>query len=83
MTPHFVIIIARGAIILREGESLMKTIFPDYKTGMLNLMASLMQHYDVKTPYSTHPIVDKLLAGKYDNVFLILIDGMGSKIIEL
>ncbi len=60
----------------------MKTIFPDYKTGMLNLMASLMQHYDVKTPYSTHPIVDKLLAGKYDNVFLILIDGMGSKIIE-
>ncbi len=60
----------------------MKTIFPDYKTGMLNLMASLMKHYDVKTPYPTHPIVDKLLAGKYDNVFLILIDGMGAKIIE-
>jgi len=60
----------------------MKIIKPDYEKGLLNIMSSIVHHYGCDSEYATHPIVDGVLSRKYNNVFLILIDGMGSKLIE-
>jgi Uncharacterized proteins of the AP superfamily len=60
----------------------MKIIKPDYQQGLLNMMASIVKHYGGETDYSTHTVVDEILQQKYDNLFVILVDGMGVKLIE-
>ena len=61
----------------------MKIIYPDYSNCLVNLMASIRKYYNLDTHHKTLPQADALLAGKkYDNVIVILYDGMGSKIID-
>ena len=60
----------------------MKCVYPDYNEGLLNLLASLRQYFHLDPLYKTHPDADRYLAEKPDNVFVLLIDAMGSKILE-
>ena len=60
----------------------MKIIKPDYDQGLLNIMSSIVKHYGCESDYNTHLVVDEILRRKYDNLFLILVDAMGSKVIE-
>ncbi|MDD6466849.1 MAG: alkaline phosphatase family protein [Erysipelotrichaceae bacterium] len=60
----------------------MKITMPDYQTGLLNLMSSIATHYGCESDYPTHPLVDEELKQPFDNLFVILIDGMGSRLIE-
>jgi len=60
----------------------MKIVKPDYQQGLLNLMSSIMKHYGCETDYDTHKVADEILQQKYDNLFLILVDGMGVRLIE-
>ena len=57
-------------------------IFPDYKHSILNLINSILKHYNVKTKYNSLPILEKELAKNYKNVVFIILDGMGEHILK-
>lgn len=52
-------------------------LFPDYKNTILNVTASILRHYHVKSDVPTLPLLDKELSKNYRNVVLVLIDAMG------
>jgi len=57
-------------------------IFPDYNNSLLNLMASLRKYYGLDHNYQTLDVVDKELAKNYKTVIILLLDGMGSFIMD-
>ena len=57
-------------------------IFPDYEHSILNLINSILKHYNVETKYNSLPILEKELAKNYKNVVLIILDGMGEHILR-
>lgn len=59
-----------------------KIIFPDYSNSIVNMMASFRKYYGLDFHHSTLKSLDNILKKKYKNVVLVLLDGMGSKIIE-
>ncbi|MBQ4375177.1 MAG: alkaline phosphatase family protein [Erysipelotrichales bacterium] len=60
----------------------MKCVSPDYHAGLLNFMASVKNYFGLDNEYDTLAEADRFLAEKPDNVFVLLIDAMGSKILE-
>lgn len=60
----------------------MRIIKPDYQTGLLNMMSSIASYYGCASEYPTHPVVDEELKQPFDNLFVILIDGMGARLLE-
>lgn len=55
---------------------------PDYKNCQLNLVSSIEKHYNERLAFfDSIEEVDKMLEGK-KHIFLIVLDGLGSKIIE-
>lgn len=59
-----------------------KIVFPDYQNSSVNLVNSILKYYDCDNYHSTLPLVDKILANKYKHIFLVILDGMGSCILE-
>ena len=59
-----------------------KIVLPNYQNSSANLVNSILKYYNCSNYHSTLPQVDKLLANKYQHIFLIILDGMGSCIIE-
>lgn len=57
-------------------------IFPDYEHSILNLINSILKHYNVKTKYNSLPVLEKELAKNYKNVVFIILDGMGEHILK-
>jgi len=57
-------------------------LLPNYDNCLLNLMASIRRHYGLPTTYKTNSIADLELAKNYKNVIVLLLDGLGNKIIE-
>jgi len=57
-------------------------VFPNYQNSSVNLVNSILKYYKCDNYHSTLPQVDKLLANNYQHLFLIVLDGMGSCIIE-
>ena len=60
----------------------MKIVRPDYERGLLNVMQSIVKHYGGNTNYPTHPVVDEILATPQKHICVLLVDAMGSKLIE-
>ena len=61
----------------------MKVISPDYERCLTNLSNSLLNYYGLKTSHNTLPLVDEWLSKReYQNVVLMIYDGMGSKILD-
>lgn len=62
----------------------MKTeiIMPNYEHSILNTITSILKYYNVNTPYSSLEILDNKLNKKYKNVILLILDGMGSHLLE-
>ncbi len=54
----------------------------DYSNSILALIASLLNHYGHSTKHQTLPELDKLLIKDYNNIIVMLFDGMGTAIIE-
>ena len=48
------------------------TIFPDYEHCILNLINSILKHYNVKSQYNGLPKLEKELSKNYKNVVLII-----------
>ena len=57
-------------------------IFPDYEHSILNLLNTILKHYNVNTKYNSLPKLEKELAKNYKNVVLIILDGMGEHILK-
>ena len=57
-------------------------IFPNYEHCILNTITSILKYYNVNTPYSSLKSLDEKLSKKYKNVVLIILDGMGSHILN-
>lgn len=57
-------------------------IFPNYEHSILNLINSILKHYNVETKYNSLPILEKELSKNYKNVVLIILDGMGEHILK-
>lgn len=57
-------------------------ILPDYSHSILNVTHSILKHYQVPTRWDSIPLLDKELAKQYRNVVLVLVDGMGSFILN-
>ena len=59
-----------------------KIILPNYEHCILNTITSILKYYNVNTPYSSLRSLDEKLSKKYKNVILIVLDGMGSHILD-
>ena len=54
----------------------------NYKNSLVNFSSSIMKYYGLTSEYPTHALTDYLLSKKYRHIVLILLDGMGYKIVE-
>ena len=59
-----------------------KIILPNYKHCILNTITSILKYYNVPTSHSSLQSLDNKLNTKYKNVVLLILDGMGSHILE-
>ena len=54
----------------------------NYKNNIVNFTSSLMKYYGQTSKYPTHALVDFILSKKYKHVAVVLLDGLGMKIID-
>jgi len=60
-----------------------KIIFPDYSNSNLGIISSLLQYYNIPCATPSIPeLDDELKTGNYRNIVLVLMDAMGSRILE-
>lgn len=55
---------------------------PDYNACLVNLANSMLSHFGAETHAPTLPMVDRYLAKDYKNVVVLLLDAMGTSILE-
>ena len=60
----------------------MEIIKPDYNQGLLNVMTSIVKYYQGDVVYPTHPVLDQLLSKPQKHICVLLIDAMGSRLLE-
>lgn len=59
-----------------------KIVLPDYNNSILNLINTILKHYNVETKYNTLPKLERILENNYKNIVLIILDGMGEYILK-
>lgn len=59
-----------------------KIVMPDYNHSILNLITSILKKYNVETKYNSLKTIDDILKDKFQNVVLIILDGMGEAILK-
>lgn len=57
-------------------------VFPDYTNSLINLMASIKHYYGLAHDVPTLPMADAILNKKYTNVILMVLDGLGSYVLD-
>jgi len=57
-------------------------MYPDYKNSILNVTTTILNHYNVKTSYQSIPLLRDVLDFKFKHVVYMLLDGMGTNIID-
>lgn len=57
-------------------------IMPNYGNSILNLINSILRHYNIKTKYKGLNQLEKYLQKDYKNIVLIVLDGMGYNILK-
>lgn len=57
-------------------------IRPDYNNSILNLITSILKYYNVESKYNSLPEIDEILNKDYNNVVLLILDGMGENILN-
>lgn len=56
--------------------------YPDYTRCPVNVISSIMKFYRINSAYPTLPVLDKELDKFYKNVVLVVLDGMGTAMME-
>lgn len=59
-----------------------KILFPDYDHSILGIPNSILKHYGISNDYPTLPVLDKALAKNYKNVVLLILDGLGTDMLN-
>lgn len=57
-------------------------LYPDYNHSTLNLINSILKHYNVDTKFNGLNKLDDYLNKQYKNVVLVILDGMGSSVLK-
>jgi predicted AlkP superfamily pyrophosphatase or phosphodiesterase len=55
---------------------------PDYNNCLVNLSNSILKKFGARTTAGTLPLADKYLEGEYKNVVLLILDALGTSIVE-
>ncbi len=55
---------------------------PDYNNCLVNLSNSILRKFGAETTAASLPLADRFLDGKYRNVVLLILDALGTSIIE-
>ncbi len=55
---------------------------PDYGSCLVNLSNSILKKFGAETAAETLPLADRYLAGSFKNVVLLLLDALGTSILE-
>ncbi len=58
-----------------------KIVYPNYNNSILNLITSILHYYEVESKYKDLDVL-KILNKKYKNIVLIILDGMGSNLLN-
>lgn len=61
---------------------MINVILPDYENSILNVSATILQHYGIRSPYVPIQELREALSENPKHVFLLLLDGMGENIIK-
>lgn len=56
--------------------------FPNYDRSILSISSSILKNYDVKSNYKSLSELDNILSKKYKNVIFLILDCLGTDIIE-
>lgn len=56
--------------------------YPDYNNSILNLITSILKHYNVESKHSSLKVLDEKLEKNYKNVVFLILDGMGEHILK-
>ena len=59
-----------------------ETLMPNYNKSILNIVTSILNYFGAKSNHDTLPIIDKLLDHKYKNIVLVVLDGMGTNVLQ-
>ena len=59
-----------------------KTFRFDYDRSLVSVSNSLLKYYNVKTYHPSLKLLDEKLAKNYKNVIFMILDGMGTDLIE-
>lgn len=59
-----------------------KRLLHDYDRCIVNLANSILKRFDCKTTGKTLPMIDEALAKNYKNVVVLLLDGLGTSILN-
>ena len=51
--------------------------YPDYDNSILSVISSILKYYGYDNGHKTLEVLDKKLQKDYDNILLMLFDGMG------
>lgn len=57
-------------------------VYPDYENCLTNVSCSIMKYFGLPPHHKTLPFIDKLLAKNFDNVIMMVFDGMGEVIVR-
>lgn len=57
-------------------------ILPNYNHCILNTINSILKYYQVKTEHKGLPELDEILKEGYQNVILVVLDGMGENLLK-
>lgn len=60
----------------------MNIMYPNYENSLVNLTCSVLKYYGIDTKHNSIKSVDELLSKDYKNVVLLLLDGLGTDILE-
>lgn len=59
-----------------------KIVYPDYENNILNLTSSILKYYGCSSDYCTLPELNDDYLNNYENIVFLVLDGMGTKILE-
>ncbi|MGE0003117.1 MAG: alkaline phosphatase family protein [Candidatus Izemoplasmatales bacterium] len=57
-------------------------VFPNYQNSIMNVTASILRHYGVKTEIVGNPLLDQFLKKKHRNIVYILVDALGANMLD-
>lgn len=60
-----------------------KIVYPNYDKSLLSIISSIKKYFNEEYPYASNETIDELLnTEKYKHITFMILDGLGSKVLE-